>query len=961
MKIIEVRDGFIVFEAGKDICLSAFVKIDGVDKSYIAQITQLKLFGEISIASAKILFLFKDNELANYDGTIPDKNAQIESFTQDIISNSINYKKPVIIGKTMENNSNIVIDYSAFDKKMLISVDSPDMNNVLVRNLSKQFENIGVNTVILDTLGIVKSKKYIAGVDFKLPLNTESLLFLYNSCLSDATADSKSVIVEIFKELSEYSKTVPFVPFATLKSIVDDMVENQHVFKLLVLKNKLAKLEKLGYFATREKEVERLGEILSNKCVVIDLSKLDTLFLNRYLTYIYEQMQDRKNLHVLLDTANTVSKKNLKLVLSESNIPVTLITHSKFQYLNDIKNMFDNFVIEPSLANKRIFDIYSSFLNLTKSNIYLLTGEAFNYIPLLSRVELIDEVIEYCRESELSEEMLQPEDNTEEDECSEKVLDPNNETSEELPDSDVAPITEDVLSDEEIVEETTETIEEFEEETTLNSTLEEELKTQEESFVKLETDDAEQNPEMDDAAKINETQESNDIESYNSDEISENNDTFLEVLEPELIQEEDNDEVVVETVPKHATISMTQEEIYSAIEEKSENVLSSVAENFDAAERLNLFDEDGEIVEEPETLEKSHEYTELDLENQNNDTPKDALGIEELEDEEDNLSNSDNVDQLIEEDSLADAIDFSHTDSLNDPSDNESLSISTKDFANESSILEEIESENEYYNDEIQHEESQVQSTEEIEIDSEVDDLINSNDYQIEESEEGDSEESLNENISTEASILPLSDEDFNQELEEIVELDPNETSENDIIVDMSDDYDIGHIDEDVEQQIIEDVDKVYTTPPKTDILDDISDSDLDLIDELNNENNELETLEDDSNNEEISEEDDDYGLLEDFQDNQAQTIQDYNDSSEILERKVSNTPIVPVYDADIPQEDIVASDPIQQGDAVTHAKYGNGVVEKMIKYGSKTLFAINFENLGRRLLDPTLTELKRI
>ena len=70
---------------------------------------------------------------------------------------------------------------------------------------------------------------------------------------------------------------------------------------------------------------------------------------------------------------------------------------------------------------------------------------------------------------------------------------------------------------------------------------------------------------------------------------------------------------------------------------------------------------------------------------------------------------------------------------------------------------------------------------------------------------------------------------------------------------------------------------------------------------------------------------------------------------------------MVPVYGADIPSEDIVESDPIDQGDNVHHAKYGNGVVEKMIKYGSKTLYSINFENVGRRLLDPTLTEIKKV
>ena len=69
---------------------------------------------------------------------------------------------------------------------------------------------------------------------------------------------------------------------------------------------------------------------------------------------------------------------------------------------------------------------------------------------------------------------------------------------------------------------------------------------------------------------------------------------------------------------------------------------------------------------------------------------------------------------------------------------------------------------------------------------------------------------------------------------------------------------------------------------------------------------------------------------------------------------------MVPVYKAEIPSEDLVNSDALEQGDTVVHAKYGNGVVEKMIKYGNKKLYSINFDNVGRRLLDPTLTELKK-
>ena len=73
MKILEVRDGFVKFEADNSVYLSSFIQIDGIEKRYIAQVTQLKRSGENSIAYAKILFLY-DGSLQPYDKTLPSKS-----------------------------------------------------------------------------------------------------------------------------------------------------------------------------------------------------------------------------------------------------------------------------------------------------------------------------------------------------------------------------------------------------------------------------------------------------------------------------------------------------------------------------------------------------------------------------------------------------------------------------------------------------------------------------------------------------------------------------------------------------------------------------------------------------------------------------------------------------------------------------------------------------------------------
>ena len=163
---------------------------------------------------------------------------------------------------------------------------------------------------------------------------------------------------------------------------------------------------------------------------------------------------------------------------------------------------------------------------------------------------------------------------------------------------------------------------------------------------------------------------------------------------------------------------------------------------------------------------------------------------------------------------------------------------------------------------------------------------------------------------------------------------------------------------ENIDEQIVKDVDKVFTTRKDDE---EISDTDLDFIDELNSDDNEIleEVSGEDTLLEDLEQHDEDGGILEEIQEYKDERFDELPDA-EVLETKSSSTPMVPIYSAEIPQEDMVESDPIQQGDSVTHAKYGAGVVEKMIKYGNKTLYSINFDNIGRRLLDPTLTEIKK-
>lgn len=863
MKILEVRDGFIKIETKDNITLSSFLKITDNNKSYISQIIQTKQSGEYNVFYAKILFNY-DGMIVKYDKSLPSKDSEIENFDFSELKKNFETLNPLNVGSFICDNTDILIDKNCLNNNLLVSIDSEDTLNILVSNLSKQFKK----TLIIDMLGNISAKKFIAGQDFRLPLNTASLDFIYEDCLNDATSDSKSLIKEIFKDLSEYSKTVPFLPFETLKTIIDDMVDKSHIFKLLVLKNKLSKFAKMGYFASNQKEAENLKKILMLENVVIDISKLDPIFQNRYLNIIYTILETLDETQVIVNVSNSINKKNLKNLLTNEKIKTGFITHSKFKYLNEMKNFYKNYIIEPNFNNNEIFKHFSVILKAINKDNYLIVGEATNYIPLISNIKILEELT-----PEKDSVILNNEDftaiNTEEN--------INNENIETVKEENLTDIND-------------------------NSTEEQDL------------EQALNNSEL--TINTIEKKSENIIEKVSEEILYDNS-----IEKDGIFNSDDNDEITEnenEITEYNLTISESEAEITPA-ETEAEHIEEQKATILETNEINSDFEE--EIV--PEIIE--------DLPETINDEIIEEIAIEDGVSEED-LDN-DSTEELIE------------TTNEIDITENDKPEYHTKvDEIQAIEIPEDILEMSEEASLEIENPDSiTIELAEESSFES-----LTENENTIK--EPVDSEVQENENF--------ILSEDDNTEA---IELEDSELDEDIIVVNLEEDEEYAD-DIDIEKEIIEDVDKVFTTQKD----DSISDSDLDFIDTLNNDfDNENDDILLQDGNEELSE----YIPVElpeeNIDDEMLEPIEEINlsentEEKEVLETKNTSTPIVPVYGADIPEEDIVSSDPIEQGDTVFHAKYGTGVVEKMIKYGTKSLYSINFDNVGRRLLDPTLTEIKK-
>lgn len=838
MRILEARDSFIRLESEKEVSVSSFIQISSAEKQYIAQVIKVQKLGEIFLTFAKILFLF-DGEIKKYDNSLPEKDAVVSEFKFDKLSALFNIKKPLHVGKNINDYSEIFVDTDTFSNKTLLCFDNNASTEIITSNLKQELSKIS-KTFVIDMQGVVPAQKFIAGKDFKLPLNTESLEFMYEDCLNDATSDSKSLIKEIFRDLAEYSKTVSFLPFGTLKAIVDDMVNNSHIFKLLVLKNKLSKFNNMGYFATNTSEAENLEKILRMQSAVLDLSKLDTIFQNRYLEIIYKNIETGAK--VILIASNNLNKKNLKNVLVNQNIETIFTTHSKFKYINEIKTMFKNFVIEPSFNGNEIFKIYKTFLNTMQKDTYLIVGEATNFLPLISHLERLPENTNFNDNDEIFDEIVDLEIQTE--------------------NSFVKELEAEIVKDEQ-----TEAIEK-----------------KSEALIEKIAEDKNELPE-DRESLFSDEEEDDD----NEETIEDSND-ITDALETEdtIITNEANDDA--NYIEAQESIDVTDTEILSEDIESTETVEEVLISN---------------TKEEDEYTEEESFHTEID--------------------EFQTIEVSDEILEMTED--------------------------SEEEFNKEAGIINEnlpSEDVNEIENV------GEIQETIEATFEAEpiVDEDLELEDNIIADSKEESITTQYEEEITEEElDAIPL-DNKSEQEDFEVLELDATDANDNDIFVEIDDSEELETESISIDKEIIEDVDKVFTTM-KDDTL---SENDLDLIDELNNEipmDNEFEELNviEDSEEQEL----DFNEPIEELNDTNS-----IEDTKEILETKKSGTPNIPVYEAEIPPEDIVISDTLEQGDTVSHAKYGSGVVEKMIKYGNKTLYSINFDNIGRRLLDPTLTELKK-
>ena len=411
MKVLEIKNNLvkIAYDVKDNLALSNSVIIEDTNTPYVAQVVNIKADSTTNFAIVKLLFTFNEEGiLKNYNGTIPSTKANISILPSNELLDIIPIEDPIRMGQLAQQNVELKVDKTIFDNNLLICSNNLENTSTLLNNILKQLKN---KVVIFDTDGQFDwENKLYFGKEFKLPLNYDTINFIYDTELEDVDATSKAIIQDIFIEVQEYTKTLPegYLPFETFLNVVDQQYKETQITELVLLKNKLLKYRDLNVFAETLKDVLNLSiAIEKSDITVIDISDMPHTLQKEIMSYTYNIMNSIKSdiySFVKIDNSNT-DKKLLKKFLVRSNVYTTIICSHEYKYLPEIKEAAQNLILFAPLTLQHDFASYNTFLNKLNSDEFIIYGAHTQNIPLI--VELDDIEIDENTEDDLKKQDTQ--------------------------------------------------------------------------------------------------------------------------------------------------------------------------------------------------------------------------------------------------------------------------------------------------------------------------------------------------------------------------------------------------------------------------------------------------------------------------------------------------------------------------------------------------------------------------
>lgn len=523
MKVLEIKNNLVKISYNREdnLLLSGFVIIEDSQTPYVAQVLSLKADNGINYAIVKLLFTFDaEGIVKNYDGTIPSLDSDVTKLSSDELLDILPVNNPVDIGFLANQDAELKVDRSILENNLLICSENQENTNTFIENCVFQLSTENNKSIIFDVDGKFAGQKLKFGEDFKLPLNYNTINFIYEHDLDNVDPASKALIQDIFLEVQEYSKTVldKFIPFDTFISVVDQQYKALGLTELVLLKNKLLKYKEENVFAQNAKEIHTLrSAIRANLTNILDISSASDILQNEIIKYVYDSI-DEMDLFVYsfvqLNNDNA-DKKLIRHFLTKNKIYTTIACSHNFKYLYELKERANNLILFAPQTLQHDFASYNTFLNKLNPDEFIIYGKATQHVPFIIELSsILEQTAEEPEEEATSEPVDAEETKPTEPEKPDDFSDESNSYSYETLISDDIPSNESEVHTDETSDNETETEEEKTEEEiqpeVISNIIDQEIASETPALEEIQT--VEKTPEIIEEAPYNGNEEIPHIE-----------------------------------------------------------------------------------------------------------------------------------------------------------------------------------------------------------------------------------------------------------------------------------------------------------------------------------------------------------------------------------------------------------------------------------------------------------------
>lgn len=410
MKLLEIKNNLVKlsYTESENPILGRFIVLDSGAKSYVAQFVNLKSDTVNNFAIARLLFTFTpDGVVDNYDGSIPSVNSELSFLAADELLHLLPVETAIKIGNLAQQEDMLNLDISVFERNLTVFAEKDSHKTSFISNCIRQLFQMKEKSVIIDTDNLFEDYPKIEFTkDFKLPLNSKMIDYIFEYDLAEVEPSTKAVIQDIFYAVQQYIKTLDFefLPIDNFVDVVANQYKEMQMPELALLKNKLLKYRDTNVFANTKEEVFALKDKLEEKnCSIINLKNIHESLQKEVLSFIHSALESVDKyiyLFVPLTDGNS-DKKLLKQIINHNHVFTTILTSSSYKYASELKKHAQNIILFAPSAATNDFAAYNTFLNKLNYDECVVYGKLTQGIPFI--VEMNDLDLDLTKDDVLGE------------------------------------------------------------------------------------------------------------------------------------------------------------------------------------------------------------------------------------------------------------------------------------------------------------------------------------------------------------------------------------------------------------------------------------------------------------------------------------------------------------------------------------------------------------------------------